>query len=220
MWRVDESRCYYDKIVAVTPARQRRARVTEKNQDGRCIVSESVTVLLDAWRSGDSNALEQLTPLVYNELRRLAQRYMRSERAGHTLQATAVVNEAFVKLIDMEVPWQDRAHFFAVAARLMRRILVDHAKAHRRVKRGGPVTTLSLEEALVVGDEPDQDLVALDEALTRLAAFDERKSNIVELHYFGGLTYDEMAEALGISPATVHRDLRMAKAWLHNELQN
>ncbi len=183
-------------------------------------MSESVTVLLDAWRSGDSAALEQLTPLVYNELRRLAQRYMRSERAGHTLQATAVVNEAFVKLIDMEVPWQDRAHFFAVAARLMRRILVDHAKAHRRVKRGGPITTLSLDEALVVGEEKDQDLVALDEALTRLAGFDERKSNIVELHYFGGLTYDEMAEALGISPATVHRDLRMAKAWLHNELQN
>lgn len=183
-------------------------------------VSESVTILLDAWRSGDADALERLTPLVYNELRRLAQRYMNAERAGHTLQATAVVNEAFVKLIDMEVSWQDRAHFFAVAARLMRRILVDHAKAHRRVKRGGAVTTLSLDEALVVGQETQSDLVALDEALTQLAEFDQRKCDIIELHYFGGLTYDEMAETLGISTATVHRDLRLAKAWLHNALQN
>ncbi len=183
-------------------------------------MSESVTVLLDAWRSGDAEALERLTPLVYNELRRLAQRYMSSERAGHTLQATAVVNEAFVKLIDMEVSWQDRAHFFAVAARLMRRILVDHAKAHRRIKRGGAVTTLSLDESLVVGQQKDVDLVALDEALTKLAEFDQRKCDIVELHYFGGLTYEEMAETLEISPATVHRDLRLAKAWLHNALKN
>ena len=183
-------------------------------------MDESVTKLLGDWRSGSEDALVRLTPLVYNELRRLAGHYMRSERAGHTLQATAVVNEAFVKLVNMEVPWQDRAHFFAVAARLMRRILVDHAKAHRRLKRGGPITTLSLDEELYVSAEADADLVALDEALEALEKFDERKCRIVELHYFGGLTYSEMAETMGLSEATIHRDLRLAKAWLQNELQN
>jgi RNA polymerase sigma factor (TIGR02999 family) len=176
--------------------------------------------LLGAWRSGDEGALEALTPLVYSELRRLAGHYMRSERAGHTLQATAVVNEAFMRMVDMDVPWQDRAHFFAIAARSMRRILVDHAKAHRREKRGGKNTDLTLDEALVVSAEPDPDLVNLDEALQRLEALDERKAQVVELHYFGGLTYDEIAEAMEISAATVHRDLRMAKAWLQNELEN
>lgn len=184
------------------------------------IDAESVTQLLGAWRGGNREALDSLTPLVYDELRRLARRYMASERAGHTMQATELVNQAFMRLVDMEVPWADRAHFFAVAARLMRRILVDHAKAHRRVKRGGPETTLSLNEALQVGGDANPELVDLDEALTRLAVFDQRKANVVELHFFGGLTYDEMAEALGISPATVHRELRMAKAWLHNELSD
>ena len=183
-------------------------------------MSDSVTQLLGAWRSGDENALAELTPLVYSELRRLAGHYMRSERAGHTLQATAVVNEAFMRMVDMDVPWQDRAHFFAIAARSMRRILVDHAKAHRREKRGGKNTDLTLDEALVVSGEPDPDLVNLDEALQRLEALDERKAQVVELHYFGGLTYDEIAAAMDISAATVHRDLRMAKAWLQNELEN
>ena len=179
---------------------------------------ESVTQLLGAWRAGDEHALEKLTPLVYNELRRLAGRYMQGERASHTLQATAVVNEAFLRMVDMEVPWQNRAHFFAIAARLMRRILVDYAKAHRREKRGGKFTDLTLDEGLVMSGEADPDLVNLDEALGRLEQVDERKANIIELHYFGGLTYDEISEALQVSPATVHRDLRMAKAWLQNEL--
>lgn len=183
-------------------------------------MSESVTQLLGAWRSGDESALEQLTPLVYNELRRLAGRYMQSERAGHTLQATAVVNEAFMRMVDMDVPWQSRAHFFAIAARLMRRILVDYAKAHRREKRGGKNTDLTLDEGLVAAGTPDPDLVNLDEALCNLESVDERKAQVVELHYFGGLTYEEIAETLELSPATVHRDLRMAKAWLQNELEN
>jgi len=180
--------------------------------------NESVTQLLSAWRGGDSNALERLTPLVYEELRRLAGRYMKSERQGHTLQATAVVHEAFVRMVDMEVPWQDRAHFYAVAARMMRRILVDHAKAHRRLKRGGPVTTLSFDEGLKVSADAETDLVDLDDALQKLSEFDPRKCEVVELHYFGGLTYDETAEALEISPVTVHRELKMAKAWLRHEL--
>ncbi|MFK8017583.1 MAG: sigma-70 family RNA polymerase sigma factor [Gammaproteobacteria bacterium] len=181
-------------------------------------MTESVTQLLGAWRSGDDNALDQLTPLVYNELRRLAGRYMQSERAGHTLQATAVVNEAFMRMVDMDVPWQNRAHFFAIAARLMRRILVDHAKAHRREKRGGKFTDLTLDEGLVEGAQEDPDMISLDQALHKLEGFDERKAQVVELHYFGGLTYKEIAEALEMSEATVDRDLRMAKAWLQNEL--
>jgi len=181
-------------------------------------MTESVTQLLGAWRSGDDNALEQLTPLVYNELRRLAGRYMQSERPNHTLQATAVVNEAFMRMVDMDVPWQNRAHFFAIAARLMRRILVDHAKAHRREKRGGKFTDLTLDEGLVEGAQEDPDMISLDQALHKLEGFDERKAQVVELHYFGGLTYKEIAEALEMSEATVDRDLRMAKAWLQNEL--
>ncbi|MFK7885646.1 MAG: sigma-70 family RNA polymerase sigma factor [Gammaproteobacteria bacterium] len=181
-------------------------------------MTESVTQLLGAWRSGDDNALEQLTPLVYNELRRLAGRYMQGERSNHTLQATAVVNEAFMRMVDMDVPWQNRAHFFAIAARLMRRILVDHAKAHRREKRGGKFTDLTLDEGLVEAGQPDPDMVSLDEALSRLEGFDERKAQVIELHYFGGLTYKEISEAIGIAEATVDRDLRMAKAWLQNEL--
>jgi RNA polymerase sigma factor (TIGR02999 family) len=183
-------------------------------------MSESVTQLLGAWRAGSRDALERLTPLVYDELRRLARRYMSSERRSHTLQATELVNQAFVRLVDMDVPWQDRAHFFAVAARLMRRILVDHAKAHRRAKRGGADTTISIEEAVEVGGDSDPDLVALDEALTRLARFDQRKADIVELHYFGGLTYDEIAEAVSVSAATVARELNFAKSWLYKELAN
>lgn len=179
----------------------------------------NVTKLLLEWRGGNQQALDALMPLVYDELRRLAQHYMRSERPEHTLQATALVNEAYVRLVDMKVTWQDRAHFFAVAARLMRRVLVDHARAQHRAKReGGP--KVSLDEALEVACTPSQDLLALDTALEQLATFDQRKSEIIELHFFGGLSNDEVAEALGISRATVQRDLRMAKAWLNHELKN
>jgi RNA polymerase sigma factor (TIGR02999 family) len=184
-----------------------------------------VTRLLSAWRSGDSHALERLTPLVYEELRELAHRYMRRERQNHTLQATAVVHEAYVRLIGMEVPWQNRTHFYAVAARLMRRILVDHAKSRHREKRGGPVTMVSVDVYQedtnnLVGSTAGQiDVLEIDEALERLAEQDERLANAVELHYFGGLTYQETAKALGVSEATVHRDLRLAKAWILNQIR-
>ncbi len=158
-------------------------------------------------------------PLVYDELRRLAAHYMRGERPEHTLQATALVNEAYLRLVDMEVSWQDRAHFFAVASRLMRRLLVDHARAHQRVKRHSDGPKVTFDEALEVSAEPASDVIALDEALTQLAAFDPRKSEIIELHFFGGLGNEEVAEALGISRATVQRELRLAKAWLNHELK-
>jgi RNA polymerase sigma factor (TIGR02999 family) len=178
----------------------------------------NVTQLLLEWRGGNQQALDALMPVVYDELRRLAQHYMRGERPEHTLQATALVNEAYLRLVDMKVSWQDRAHFFAVAARLMRRMLVDHARAQHRAKReGGP--KVSLDDALEVSCKPASDLLALDEALEELATFDQRKSEIIELHFFGGLSNDEVAEALGISRATVQRELRMAKAWLNHELK-
>jgi len=179
----------------------------------------NVTQLLLDWRRGDAEALDHLMPLVYNELRRLAGRYLRSERPEHTLQATALVNEAYIRLVDMNVSWQDRAHFFAVAARLMRRLLVDHARAHHRAKResGGP--KISLDDAVEVSIQPTADIVALDEALKRLAEFDTRKTEIIELHFFGGLRNEEVAEALGVSRATVQRELRLAKAWLNHELK-
>lgn len=179
---------------------------------------KSITQLLIRWRSGDGSALGELTPLVYDQLRRLADRYMRGEHAGHTLQATALVHEAYVRMVDMEVSWEDRAHFFALSARMMRRILVDHAKTLRRAKRGGGAIKVSLDESLLVDSDSVSGLVDLDDALTGLAAFDERKARIVELQYFGGLTYDETAEALGVSAATVDRELRLAKAWLYREL--
>ncbi len=179
--------------------------------------SKPITELLHEWREGNQQALDQLMPLVYDELRHLAAHHMKSERASHTLQATALVNEAYIRLVKMDVPWQDRAHFFAVAARLLRRILVDHAKSHRRAKRGGDQIRVTLNEYLI-SDEPDDDIIALDDSLKNLASFDERKSQIIELHFFGGLTYEETAEALDISPVTVHRELRLAKAWLHREL--
>lgn len=181
--------------------------------------STGVTEILLEWRSGNEEALKQLMPMVYDELRRLANRYMRSERSEHTLQPTALVNEAYLRLIDMKVSWQDRAHFFAVAARLMRRLLVDHARGHRRAKREGEVAKLSLDDAVEVSSSPALEVIAVDEALTRLAEFDPRKSEILELRYFGGLSNEEVAEALGISRATVQRDLRFAKAWLIRELR-
>jgi RNA polymerase sigma-70 factor, ECF subfamily len=184
---------------------------------------QAVTRLLSAWQSGDSRALERLTPLIYEELRNRARRYMRQERPGHTLQATAVVHEAFVKLVEMDIPWQDRAHFFNVAARQMRRILVDHAKMRFRDKRGGTTTTGSVEEleGLDLGPPSagDIDVIEIDEALQRLAGNNARLAHLVELHYFGGLTYQELSETLKISEATVDRELRLAKAWILRQIR-
>jgi RNA polymerase sigma factor (TIGR02999 family) len=178
---------------------------------------EQVTQLLREWSGGNKDALDQLMPLVYNQLRKLAARCLAAEAPEHTLRATALVHEAYLRLVDSEVSFNDRVHFFAVAARLLRRILVDHARAQSRQKRGGGAERLTLDEAVIVGPVLPQ-LADLDEALQRLAAHDKRKSEIVELLFFGGLTYDETAAALQISPATVHRELTMAKAWLYREL--
>ena len=179
---------------------------------------KDVTRLLLAWGAGDESALERLTPLVYQELHRLATGYMARERPDHTLQATALVNEVYLRLVDLQgVGWRDRAHFFAIAARTMRRILVDFARARNYQKRNAGERVM-LEESLIVPEHKGTDLVELDDALTRLAAIDERKSQIVELRYFGGLQVDEMAEALKISPETVARDWRAAKAWLYLQL--
>jgi RNA polymerase sigma factor (TIGR02999 family) len=168
--------------------------------------------------SGEKDAFNRLVPLVYNQLRRLAARCVFSERADHTLRATALVHEAYIRLADAEGDWKDRVHFYAVAARVMRHILVDHARAEKRQKRGEGLGNIALDEAILVSSQPSQDLSALDESLNRLAAHDPRKSQVVELLFFGGLTYEEAAAALGISAATVHRELRMAKAWLHRDL--
>ncbi len=178
-----------------------------------------VTELLLSWRAGDEAALAQLVPLVFDELRRLARRHMRSEKSGHLLQTTALVNEAYVRMIDLSrVRWQDRAHFFAMASKLMRRILVDFARAGAAKKRGGDQLIVPLEGHAIVGEAPDTDLVALDDALNALAKIDERKSRVVEMRFFGGLSVEETAESLGVSPETVARDWRMAKLWLLREL--
>jgi len=177
-----------------------------------------VTQLLVDWRGGRQTALEELMPIVYDELRRIAGRQMRRENIGHTLQATAVVNEAYMRLVDAKVDWNDRVHFYAIAARQMRRMLVDYARAKRRDKRGGAATMLTLNEEIVGQPAGDVDVMELDMAMRKLAATDERKSKVVELHYFGGLNYDETATALGVSAATVDRELRLAKAWLHREM--
>ncbi|HQR34213.1 MAG TPA: sigma-70 family RNA polymerase sigma factor [Blastocatellia bacterium] len=177
--------------------------------------SAEVTKLLFAWREGDEAALERLIPLVHAELRRIAHRFMRKERAGHSMQTSALVNEAYLRLIDASnVDWQNRAHFFAISASLMRRILVDAARERQARKRGGSAEHVLLDEALVAGKEMHTDLVALDEALTALAKLDPRKARVVELRFFGGLNEAEMAEALQVSPETVRRDWRLAKAWL------
>jgi RNA polymerase sigma-70 factor (ECF subfamily) len=178
-----------------------------------------ITQLLLAWSNGDKAALEELTPLVYAELHRLAERYMRREHAGHPLQTTALVNEAYVRLVDMrQVQWQNRAHFFGVAAQLMRHILVDFARARLRAERGGYKQQVSLEEAAVVSKERGADFIALDDALKSLAEIDPRKSRMVELRYFGGLSVEETAEALNISPRTVMREWNLARDWLYREL--
>ena len=178
-----------------------------------------VTRLLIAWGNGDQAALDALLPLVYQELHRLAARHLGREHGRHTLQTTALVHEAYLRLIDQkEARWQNRAHFFAIAAQMMRRILVDHARARRYQKRGGGARQVSLDEALEVSAERAAEVVALDEALTSLARFDERKSKLVELRFFGGLSIEETAEVLGVSPGTVMRDWTLAKAWLQREM--
>lgn len=181
--------------------------------------SGEVTRLLKAWCRGDQSALERLAPMVEDELRRLASLVLRGESTGHTLQPTALINEAYLRLLDWNtVEWQDRAHFLAVAAKMMRRILVNHAVARRSQKRGGPVLFVSLAQADDLSDRA-QDLIALDEALVALAKFDERKSRLVELRYFGGLTSEEAAEVLGISPRTANREWEMARLWLFRFLR-
>jgi RNA polymerase sigma-70 factor (ECF subfamily) len=176
--------------------------------------------MLRAWGDGDRAILDQLLPFVYEELHRQAHRYLRRERANHTLQTTALIHEAYLKLIDQRaVVWQNRAHFFGIAANAMRRILVDYARTKNREKRGGPAADLPLDEAMTIAATGQNiDLLALDEALTRLAAIDEQQVHVVELKYFSGLSIEETAEALGVSPATVKRDWQMAKAWLRHEL--
>ena len=180
-----------------------------------------VTQLLRAWSEGDHHALEKLTPLVYAELHRRAHWQMANERAGQTLQTTALVNEIYVQLIDLRgVTWRDRAHFFALSSRLIRRVLIDAARAKAAQKRGGQASHIELDENLLVSQEPRADVIALDDALTALAAIDERKSQVVELRFFGGLGIEETAEVLKVSPETVKRDWKLAKAWLRRELRN
>jgi RNA polymerase sigma factor (TIGR02999 family) len=180
---------------------------------------QDVTRLLQAWSDGDEGALAQLMPLVHTELHRLARQYLRGERPGHTLQTTALVNEAYLRLLDVrQVPWRNRAHFFAVSARLLRRILVDFARQRGCRKRGGAARQVALDEALAVGREQGDDLMALDDALQALAALDARKGQVVELRFFGGLSVEETAEVLHVSPETVRRDWRLAKAWLRRHL--
>src|SRR5271167_1669335 len=179
---------------------------------------DDVSSLLHAWSCGDQRALEKLTPIVYDELHRLARRYMRREKPGHSLQTTALVNEAYTRLVDYKrMQWQDRAHFFAVSAQLMRRILVEHARRHN-LKRGGGVQHVSLDETAIVGGDRTADLVALDDAMDALARLDARKAQVVEMRFFGGLSVEETAEVLKVSSVTVMRDWSTAKAWLYREL--
>jgi len=181
--------------------------------------THEVTGLLRAWSGGDQGAIEKLTPLVYEQLHRIAQRYMAAERSDHTLQATALIHEVYLRLVEVrEIKWQDRAHFFATCAQLMRRILTDFARSRHYQKRGGNAVHVPLDEGLVISREPDGDLVAVDDALKALAALDERKSRVVELRFFGGLSVDETAEVLKVSPDTVMRDWKLAKVWLLGQL--
>jgi RNA polymerase sigma factor (TIGR02999 family) len=181
--------------------------------------AQNLTGLLVAWGNGDELARDELMPLVYEELRRLAHRYMGRERIGHTLQTSGLVNEAYLRLIDQsQVQWQNRAHFFGIAAQMMRRILVDSARSRQYAKRGGGAQQVSLDQALMVSDDRADEAVALDDALQVLAQFDQRKSQIVELRFFGGLSIDETAEVLKVSPGTVMRDWTLAKAWLRKQI--
>ena len=183
--------------------------------------SEEVTRLLVEWKGGNQSAADALAPIVYSELRRLAASYMRDERATATLQPTALVHEAYLRLVSEKMPdWQSRAHFFAVAARVMRQILVDHARKHRSAKRGGGQPKIALDEALSFMPERSSVMLALDDALTELAKIDARHSKVIELRFFGGFSMEETAQALGVSPATVGRDQRLAEAWLHREMEH
>lgn len=185
------------------------------------VSTPGLTELLDDWQEGDRAALEKLAPLIYDELRRIAHRYVQRERNGHTLQTTALVNEAYLRLAAQRNPgWQNRSHFFAVTARMMRHILIDHARRRQFVKHGGDVCRVSTEEASLMTGERAAELVALDEALDDLKRFDKRKSRVVELRYFGGLSLEETAAALGVSLMTVRRDWRAAKAWLFRRIKN
>src|SRR6059058_660397 len=189
--------------------------------DAPSVSQQRVTELLEQWSHGDDAALAELTPLVYEELRRLAHHFMEGQRPDHTLQTTVLVNEAYLRLADQTNPnWQSRAHFFAVAARAMRQILVNYAKSSRAQKRGGGGLKVELDEVAIISPEESKEIVDLHEALERLAALDSRKAQVVELKYFGGLNYDEMAEVLKISPITVRRDWEFAKLWLYTELHN
>ena len=185
------------------------------------VSQQRVTELLAEWSHGDNAALAELTPLVYEELRRLAHHFMEGQRPEHTLQTTALVNEAYMRLADQTKPsWQNRAHFFAVAARAMRQILVNYARSNRAQKRGGGALKVELDEVAIISPEESKEIVDLHEALERLAALNSRKAQVVELKYFGGLNYDEMAEVLKISPVTVRRDWEFAKLWLYTELHS
>jgi RNA polymerase sigma-70 factor (ECF subfamily) len=182
--------------------------------------SLELTQLLLAWRQGEKDAFDKLVPVVYEELRRMAHRYIRGERKGHTLQTTALVNEAYIRLLDCSsVNWQNRAHFLAISAKLMRRILVEYARSHRSLKRGGKAERITLDEFRISSEGPDPDLIEIDEALRSLAVVDARKCQVVELRFFGGLTADETAEVLGISPDTVLRDWKLARSWLAREIE-
>lgn len=179
----------------------------------------TVTRLLEDWRGGDRAALDELLPLVYSELRSLAKGYMRNERGGHTLRPTDLVGEAYLRLADADHPqWNNRVHFFAIAARAMRQVLIDHARKRSSAKRGDGKQAVTFDEALISGDRPDE-LIALDDALAALATFDERKARVIELHYFGGMTQPEIAEALELHVNTVAKDLRLAEAWIHRHLE-
>jgi RNA polymerase sigma-70 factor, ECF subfamily len=180
-----------------------------------------ITELLICWNNGDPTALEKLMPRVEKELHRLAHYYMRREHTGHTLQTTALINETFLRLVDQNrVQWQNRAHFFGIAAQIMRRVLLNYARDSHRLKRGGKAVQVSLSDVAIMSDDKSAELIALDEALEKLAAVDERKSRVVELRYFGGMSVEETAEVLGISAITVNRDWKMARAWLSREIRN
>ncbi|HSE43614.1 MAG TPA: sigma-70 family RNA polymerase sigma factor [Acidobacteriota bacterium] len=183
------------------------------------LAPKEISQLLSAWSNGDQEALDKLTPLVYEELHRIAGRYMRRENPGHTLQTSALVNEAYIKLIDQKnVQWQNRAHFFGIAAQLMRRILVDHARKRARVRRGAGATKLSLNETAIVAQSRDTEFILIDNALKNLARIDPSKSRIVEMRFFAGLTTEEIAEVEKVSPSTIEREWRKAKAWLYREI--
>jgi RNA polymerase sigma factor (TIGR02999 family) len=185
----------------------------------KTLTSDNLTALLVEWREGDEAALNRLMPLVYDQLRRIAHRYVQRERDGHTLQTSALINEAYLRLADQEVAWQNRSHFFAVTARVMRHILIDHARRRRYAKHGGEARQVPIEEASAMSLERAAELIALEEALDELAKLDQRKSRVVELRYFGGLSLEETAEVLDISLMTVRRDWRAAKAWLYRQLK-